>query len=80
MRAFIESVWSVVNWLVGERGPVAIVATSNSCTDCLDSSEIIHDRTVTDCHLVYRACMDDLTTERSFGVHCDVIGLYHVIR
>ena len=56
------------------------VPTFDSCTECLGSPCLIHDRTP-DCHPVTWAWyMDDLTTERSFALQptriIDVLGLF----
>ena len=48
------------------------VPTYKSCTECVCSPGIIHDRT-SDCHPVSWACiycMDDITTERSLYSRC----------
>ena len=56
------------------------VTTFNSCTKCVGSQSIIHDRT-SDCNPVFHGheCMNDLTTERSFDLQArcviDVLGL-----
>ena len=55
------------------------VPTFNSCTKCVGSLDIKHDRTP-DCHTVSsHGCMDDLTSERSFNSQAtgviDVLGL-----
>ena len=49
------------------RDRLGTVPTFNSCTKCVGSPGMIHDRTP-DCYheLPKHGCMDDLTIERSF--------------
>ena len=51
------------------RDVLGTVPTSNSCTKCMGSPGMIHDRTP-DCHPKFpeHGCMDDFTTESSVGV------------